>query len=316
MTMFWKRFFTIGGWFTWVAAGITVVTAVGGAVAANQQQKKAQKAAQGLQNQQMDAMGKNVFRPPTLPQYVPFNFDKTQAGAINQDIAAYQRSDADFKTRHAPLAQAEKVFEAQTLKDQQGESELMPAIQSEFMRAGIGKSLSAFGGGALSSPLAPGGAGEAAVARNLGSSIADFQDRNRANRERSLTIAEDLFPRREFGMSGKDFVSSAVSDVQNQNAFNAAQYEREFQANAAKVGQQTAQNNAQAQSQNALAAAQAQADAARTQAIIGAATTALSAGAKAYGQSGAATSVSGAVRPTQARYPGSSTWVPVGKYYA
>lgn len=307
-------FFTRGGWHTWVAAGVTVVTAVGGAVAANQQQKKAQKAASSLQQSQMEAASSNVFRPPTLPDYIPFNWAGHQKDAIDQDTMFYARSDRDFKKRHKPIVEAEKLFEASVLKDQQGDTTLMPQIQNELMRAGIAGSLDAFGDVGGGSVLAPGSAAEASVARNLGLGIMDFQDRNRRNRERSLSIAEDIFPRRTFGMSGQDWVTHAISENEARNAWNAANYEREFQAEAARVGQQAQTNNAIAQSQNAQAAAKAEADAARTAAIIGAATTALSAGAKAYGSQAGTTSVSGAVRPTRARYPGSQTWVPVGKY--
>jgi hypothetical protein len=309
-----KRFFTIGGWFTWVLAGITVVTAVGGAVAANQQQKKAAKSAENLQKQQMQTSSSGAFRPPTLPEYMPFNFGSAQKGAIEQDTLAYQRSDADFNKRHGSIVKAERLFEDSVLKDQKGEHELMPQIQGEFMRAGIAGALDSFGDTGGATTLAPGSAGEASVARNLGMSVMGFQDRNRANRERSLSIAEDLFPRRTFGMSGEDYVSHAASDVENRNAWAGANYEREFAARQAAAGQQTQINNANMQSQNAQAAAKAEADAARTAAIIGAATTALKAGASAYGSQSGTTSVSGAVRPTQARYPGSTTWVPVGKY--
>lgn len=312
---YWKRFFTIGGWFTWVAVGTTVVVAAGSAVAANQQQKKAQKQQQALAGQQQAAMQGNIFRPPTLPNYIPFDYNDAQKKAITGDTEFYQRSDADFKRRHGSLVQAEKLFETSVLKDQQGEHELMPQVQGELMRAGIGSALDSFGDGSTSgAPLAPGSAGEASVARNLGLGVLDFQDRNRRNRERSLSIAEDLFPRRTFGMAGQDIVSHLVSENQNQNAFNAAQYERQYQAEAAKVGQQAQINNATAQSQNAAAAAQAEADAARTQAIVSAASTAIQAGAQAYGGRASSTSVSGAVRPRYAKYPGSTTWVPVGQY--
>jgi hypothetical protein len=307
-------FYTRGGYYTWVMAGITVVTAVGGAVAANQQQKKAAKSAETLQNQQLKANSSGVFRPPTMPQYMPFNFGSAQKGAIEQDTLAYQRSDADFKRRHGSIVEAEKLFETSVLKDQKGEHELMPQIQGEFMRAGIAGALDSFGDTGGATTLAPGSAGEASVARNLGVSIMGFQDRNRANRERSLSIAEDLFPRRTFGMSGADYVSHAASDVENRNAWASANYEREFAARQAEAGQQVQINNANTQSQNAYASAKAESDAARTAAIIGAATTALKAGATAYGSQSGTTSVSGAVRPTQARYPGSATWVPVGKY--
>lgn len=309
-----KRFFTIGGWFTWVAVGVAVVGGTVAAVQANQQKKAAQGQAGAALKQQQSMASANTFRPPTLPNYIPFDFQGTQKQAIKEDQDYYVRSDADFKHRHAPIVGAEKLFEQSVLKDQQGESELMPMVQNELTRAGIASTLDSLGTTGAGSVLAPGSAGEANVARNLGLGVLQFQDRNRANREHSLSIAEDIFPRRTFGMSGADFASSAISETQNQNAWLGANYERQFAAEQAKVGQQAQVNNAQMTSQNAMAQANAQADAARTAAIVGAATSAISAGAKAYGSQAGSTSVSGAVRPTQARYPGSNTWVPVGRY--
>jgi len=328
MSIFWKRFFTIGGWFTWVMAGVTVVTAVGGAVMANKQAKDAKKQAAATNAQSQAAIaGQPLFTPPELPGYQPWNFKSNQARAIEEDANAYARSDADFRKRHKPIVGAEKAFEAEVAKDWAGEHELMPQLQSEFMRAGIADTLGSLGTTGAGSVLAPGSAGEANVARHLGLDIMGFQDRNRTNRQKSLSMAEEIFPRRTFGMTGQDYVQSSIADVENKNAWAAANYEREFEAEKARVGQAMEQSNAAMTSQNAMAKAQAEADAARNAAIASAATTALQAGAGAYGskygagatsatRQPAATSVSGAVRPSRALYPGGTTWQPVGKYYA
>lgn len=309
-------FYTRGGYFTWVAAGITVVTAVGGAVAANQQAKKAQAGAEAANAQGQAAMGKIKFKAPWYPEYMPLDFKQTQKGAIEQDQQFYARSDADFKRRHAPTAQAEKLFEESVLKDQQGEHELMPMVQGELARAGIAGALESFGPAAGASSLAPGSAGEASVARNLGLGILDFQDRNRDNREKSLQLAEEIFPRRTFGMSGADFASNAANNAENTNAWAQAKYAADYDVAKTKYGIATGQQNAVNQGNTAMASAKAESDAARTAAIVNAASTALSAGAQAYGAKAGqgGSSVSGAARPAKARYPGSQTWVPVGQY--
>lgn len=193
-----------------VALATLVVGAGTAAWQANQQKKAAEQASGAIPN------------PGRFPEYIPLNLDELQNTAVNYDTRAYGLSDANFKRRHRPLLKAEKLFERQVLADQKGESELMPALQNEFMRAGIGGALDAFGD--TPGTLAPGSAGEASVARNLGINIMGFQDRNRENRQRSLLIAEELFPRRQFGLTGADAVNVMAANNAGENNANQAAY--------------------------------------------------------------------------------------------
>jgi hypothetical protein len=129
---------------SWVVAGVTVATAVAGGVKSHNDAKDAA----GQAEAQRKAGLKNklpAFEPPPLPGYVPFNFNGVQKDAVQADKDYYARSDADFLRRHPSLVQAERIFEDRTLKDQKGDSELLPAIQNELMRAGLEGSLNAFG---------------------------------------------------------------------------------------------------------------------------------------------------------------------------
>jgi hypothetical protein len=237
-----------------------VVVAGGTALYQSNQQKKQGEAA-------MSAMGQ--FKPiniPDMPKYIPVNLGTLQNKTVKFDKEAYRLSDADFKKRHGGIVAAENLFEDQVLKDQQGESELMPAVQNEFTRAGIGGALAAFGGN--TGTLAPGSAGEAAVARNLGNSIVGFQDRNRTNRERSLLMAENLFNRRNIGISGADAGGVYAANVGGKNAWNQADFAntvQEMQFNATG-GQNFA--NAQTAQMNTNAQAQALADSERNKALV------------------------------------------------
>lgn len=210
------------------------------------QQKKAAAKAQ-------EAADKNAIDPNSMPAPVMFDPVAVNPAAVQFDKEYYAKSDDDFRQRHPLMVGAERAFEKQAAKDQTGDTELMPAVQSEFMRAGLGKSLDAFGG--VGGTLAPGSAGEAAVARNLGLDIAGFQDRNRTNRTNSLLTAEQLFPRRAFGMSGQDLVSALIANNQTTNNFNQAK----FQTQAQQAQQATNQANVNAQADAARSAAMAQA---------------------------------------------------------
>jgi len=176
-----------------------------------------------------------LFKAPEMPKYIPYDQNQIQNLGVAQDQTYYGLSDADFKKRHAPLLSAEKLFENQTLKDQTGDTELMPALQGEFMRAGIGGALSSFGdattadGAVTGGTIAPGSAGEASVARNLGNDIMGFQDRNRRNRLTSLTTAESLFPRRAFGLSGSDAANLSIANTAGENNWDQADYASQFQ---------------------------------------------------------------------------------------
>lgn len=193
------------------------------------------------------------FVAPDRPDYVPYGDpDALNLGGISNldtlgtyyDRKFYRSSDKDFKRRHGGVLQAEKLFEDSVLDDQRGDTELMPSIQNEFMRAGLSNALTSFGG--TPGTLAPGSAGEASVARNLGLSVMGFQDRNRANRQRSLLTAEGIFPRRSFGLSGADAVSLSMLNAQGQNNWNQANYATETQLAQAEYNQGIAQQNADA----------------------------------------------------------------------
>jgi DNA polymerase III psi subunit len=176
-----------------------------------------------------------LFKAPEMPDYIPYDRNELQRLGVKQDRTYYGLSDSDFRKRHKPLLSAEKLFETQTLKDQTGNTELMPALQGEFMRAGIGDALAGFGdpasvdGAITGGTLAPGSAAEASVARALGNSVEGEQQRNRANRLASLTTAESLFPRRSFGLSGSDVANLEIANTAGLNNWNQADYATQFQ---------------------------------------------------------------------------------------
>lgn len=179
----------------------------------------------------------------------PDRFQLSEAAAI-ADKRYYGRSDADFKKRHRGLFQAEKLFEDSVLEDQRGESELTPALQSEFMRAGLTGAGAAFGDTA--GTLTPGSAAEASVARNLGTSIMGFQDRNRQNRMSSIAVAETLFPRRTFGLAGSDLVNLELAKYNSDVATEELNWRNEASNNAALIGQENAEGAADAAQSSAM----------------------------------------------------------------
>lgn len=211
-------------------------------------------------------MGTPTFQPPAMPPFIPINLGMAGKQAYKDDARYYGRSDVDFKKRHPEVVGAEDLFQKGLLKDWEGESTLMPQIQTEFMNAGISNSLDAFGD--TPGTLAPGSAGEAGVARNLGLSVMGFQDRNRTNRETSLKTAEDVFPRRTFGLDGQTQLMLSMLNNQGTNNWNQADYANRFQTAQLNfnTGRQQAANNVQ--QGNAEAAAGAQADAQKKQAMI------------------------------------------------
>ena len=219
------------------------------------------------------------FETDPMPKFRPLKVADLQNIGVNYDEEAYRLSDADFRARHKPLLRAEKLFERSVLADQKGESELMPAIRNEFVRAGMTDALTAFG----DSPgtLKPGSAGEASVARNLGLSIVGFQDRNRANRQRSLALAESLFPRRTFGLTGADAVAMNVANTAGQNNWSQAEWATGVQLDQLNWNSRAQADNAGVMQGNADAAASAQ----KQQAAVQAGTAILSAAVMAAAMS-------------------------------
>lgn len=254
---------------TVAAAGVGAYSSYASNKAADARQKAAL-AAQGGSG----AKGFTPFTPPPMPAYVPQNITDIKKQALKSDTTGFATSDADFAKRHPELLGAEKAFELQTEKDQTGNTELMPQLQSEYMRSGLGNALGAFGD--TGPTLAPGSSGEADVARNLGMDIQGFQQQNRQNREQSLGLAEGLFPRRQFGLTGEDTANLLTTNNLGQNNFNQANYA--VQAGVAQTNYLAQAQNANAQTAQANVNAQAAAtrQAASQQAISGIAQAALS----------------------------------------
>lgn len=195
-----------------------------------------------------------------MPELIPYDFTSMQSNAIGADKGYYNRSDNDAKVRNPELIAAEGGLKTQLMKDWQGEHELMPQLQSEFVNAGLLKSMGAFGD--TPGVLAPGSAGEANVAKNLGISIMGFQDRNRQNRENSLKIAEELFPRRTFGMSGESRAMLDMLNTSNKNELAQKQFANDtltdqfnYRVDAANTNAETTQANNEAQAAAAKKAA-------------------------------------------------------------
>lgn len=205
-----------------------------------------------------------------MPNFVPTDPKKLQKDAVGYDTEAYRLSDLDYKNRHPLMLSAEKMFESQTAKDMEGENELSPAMQNEMMRSGLTGALSSFGN--TPGVLKAGGAAEAGVARNLGLSIAGFQDRNRQNRMSALSLAENLFPRREFGLSGADAAMIGASNNLSQNNWNQANYADNMQRKQFNYRIQMENLRGKQMGANAEAQAGAAEDAANTQAATAGAT--------------------------------------------
>lgn len=249
---------------TWVAIGVGVAgiaVSAGTSMYQQSQQKKAAAAA---------AANGGGGGGGSIPSYIPANFSDINQGAVVGDMQAYARSDKNFAQRHPTLLAGEGQFEKNAAQDQVGNTSFIPQMQSEAINSGLGSALDAFGDN--TGTLKMGGAGEADVAKNLGISVLGFQQQNRQNAQQSLSLAEQLFPRRQIGLSGQDFAQMEIGNVNNENAFNSANY-------AASLG---AAGRAQT-SANTLAAAQAQASGAQAQMYGSLASSALQAGGQAYG---------------------------------
>ena len=183
---------------------------------------------------------------------------KLQSNAIATDKNAFALSDSDYLARHPEAVQAEQGLEAQNLRDQAqiasfnpndtGNHTLMPQLQSEMMRAGLGNTLGAFGD--TGNTLGIGSAGEASVARNLGLGIMGFQNnelaqyQQRFNNNQALKAStgasigevDQLAPHRTFGMSGSDIANLTLGQNATNNAFNQQMIATKANQNQALIG--------------------------------------------------------------------------------
>lgn len=272
---------------TWVAIAGTAISVGVGAYQANKASKAAKAAqskAASVQTPQLDTV-----KFPDMPPYVPNDFNALNTGAVSADEASYGRTTKDFKKHNLPLWHAEILAKQSALNDQKGDSIFIPQVQNEFVNAGVGNALDSFGD--TGRTLAPGSAGEANVARNLGISVLGFQDRNRANRNASLALMESIFPRREIGLNGTDATQIALGNNAGQNAATQAAHAQdigELQYNERikelNVANQIGQGNVQAQAAATAAQADAQAKAAQTAAYAQLAQSAITSGVNAYGK--------------------------------
>lgn len=202
------------------------------------------------------------FKTKDMPPFIPNNFVNLNTGAIGADIGAYARSDADFSERHRPILRAEKAFEGGVLKDFNSDP-LAPAVQNEFMRSGLSGALGSLGdastvGGEGGGSLTAGSSGEAALGRGLGNEILAYQDRNRRNRESTLGLAEQIFPRRTIGMSGQDRTLINMLNTAGMNNWNQSWYANKVAQDEFNYRIQAENIAAAAQQQNANAAGSAQ----------------------------------------------------------
>lgn len=284
---------------SWIAVAGVAVSAGVGLYTANKQSKDA-KAAAGAANAAITKnAGTNTLDPvnfPDMPAYIPADFASINRDAIAADKHAYGASDAAFKTANPELWQAEQLAQSRALADQQGDTTLMPALQTEAVNAGVSGALDAFGD--TGPVLRPGSAGEASVAKNLGLSIAAFQDRNRANRDKSLALAESIFPHRQLGLTGDNSAQIDIGNLAGVNAQNQTQHAQdinEIQYNERikelNLANKINQGNVAGQAGATLAAATGRADATQDAAYANIANSAISGLSSAYGRySGASTS--------------------------
>lgn len=205
------------------------------------------------ENAKMLAEGsKGGFQLPPMPDFIPADVGAIRKHVEDQNREQYRLSDQDFSKRHGDTVAAEKIAESNALRDQKGNSTLLPQMQAELIKAGLGDALNSFGD--TGANLEHGSAGEASVATNLGLGINNFQQQNRANAAGSLSQIEALFPRRQFGLTGDDVAGLDLANTQGQNNFNQAnyastvqqqQYNQRLDADALKT--QVGQNNVAAQ---------------------------------------------------------------------
>lgn len=187
----------------------------------------------------------NALANKKMPSFVPYDIGGIEKAALSQDQTAYALSNAAFAHQHPQLAQAQKLFQSSVLADQKGNSTLMPALQNQFLDAGLGNALGAFGSNGAT--LGQGSAGQADVAANLGMSILNMQQLQRQNSQGSLSLAESLFPHEQLGLTGQNVAQLMMQNTAGQNAFNQGQFSLNFQAgqqNQLIAANQAAQQNA------------------------------------------------------------------------
>lgn len=182
---------------------------------------------------------------PRMDKFEKANVGRLSQQAIDADRNAYSLSDADFEQRFPEVLEAQRLFRSRLLDDFNQSSVPSQALHDELMRSGIANAASAFGG-----TLAPGSAGEASVARHLGLSVLDLQDRNRNNQNQSLAMSSQLFQPRTFGFGGQGALQLELANLEGQNAWNQANYAAQVAGGQYNSGIAAQNQNAKTQASN------------------------------------------------------------------
>lgn len=205
-----------------------------------------------------------IKRPPFIPYDVPQMWNEDSFYARKTATA----SDA-FRAKRTPgWDQALKAGQSAILDDVKGDSTLMPMVQSEAIRAGLGSSLAAFGDQSNTSALEPDSAATARVSTNLFGTANAMNQQIRDNRYRALQVGDQLFPETQVGLSGTDAATIFGANTLGKNEWNDADYHDKEENERLNWRVQVENLRTQAQQQNTDAAASAQSKAAGQQALV------------------------------------------------
>lgn len=185
------------------------------------------------------------YEMPKMPKFKPADIGQLSDQSIKYDREAYALSDADFDQRFPELNEAYGLLRDRTLNDMKG-GDLPQSIHNELLRSGITSSLGAFGG----SSIAPGSAQEAAVARNLGIGVMDYQNQMRKRQNEGIAMTSQLFQPRTFGFGGEGALQLSLANLAGQNNWNQANYASQVQAGQFNSGIAAQNQNAKIQSGN------------------------------------------------------------------
>lgn len=201
------------------------------------------------------------FNPSgSMPAYQPADVGKLDQSAIRADEQYYSSSDTNFAANHPKVVGAENAFQSQLSNEWNGGANPLPAaLQAAYAQSGISAGNNVLGG--TTGNLGDGGTGltglsnarNANLAQNLGMNVMQYQNTLLNQREGDLGTAEQIFPRRTFGLSGSDETNLNLANLAGQNSWNQADYannlaiqELNYKTQQQNVNNQISQNNTNA----------------------------------------------------------------------
>lgn len=198
------------------------------------------------------------YNQPSYPKFQPINTADVENTAVSYDATNYGLSDKDFARRHPEMLAGEHAFTTSAAaaegKAPTGFS-WTPQMQNQNLSAGLSASVGNLGGDV--GALTPGSAGQANVAKNFGLSQLGFQQaqqqelRTEQNQtDTRFSEAEQLAPRRSFGLSGADAANIYMANVAGENNWKQGAYASSAEANQFNTNLQAQQAQANAQSSN------------------------------------------------------------------